>query len=252
MRLTFLGTGTSHGIPVAGCGCPVCLSRGTRNKRTRSSVLVEEAGLSILIDTATEFRLQALRAGLKNIDAVLYTHAHADHLHGIDDLRVFCYKKPVPIFGAPGTLAEIERRFAYIFRPPRQQGGGIPHLQMNPIPEGTFSVHGIPVQAIALKHGELDIYGYRIGAMAYLTDCSFIPESSRPFLEGLEVLVLGSLRYSPHSTHFCVGEAVAEIQRIRPRKAFLTHLAHDIDHRTLKKELPPGIAPSYDGLTVSL
>jgi phosphoribosyl 1,2-cyclic phosphate phosphodiesterase len=252
MTLTFLGTGTSHGIPVAGCGCPVCLSQDSRNKRTRSSLLVESSGRVILIDTATELRLQAIREGIKTIDAVLYTHSHADHVHGIDDLRIFCYRGPIPVYGAPRTLREIKHRFDYIFRPPRQKGGGIPRLLLHPARPPAFSACGIPVTVIPIKHGRLDIYGYRIGDMAYLTDCSGIPDASRPLLEGLRVLVLGALRGRPHPTHFSIEEALAEIRRIKPGMAYLTHFCHDIDHETIKKELPPWAAPSYDGLQVSL
>ncbi|MDR1626768.1 MAG: MBL fold metallo-hydrolase [Spirochaetia bacterium] len=252
MTVTFLGTGTSHGIPVAGCACPVCLSPDSRNKRTRASLLVEEAGRLILIDTATELRLQAIREGIKTIDAVLYTHAHADHVHGIDDLRIFCYRGPIPVYGSPGILREIKHRFDYIFRPPRQQGGGIPRLRMYPAARPVFTACGVPVTPIPIKHGSLTIYGYRIGDMAYLTDCSHIPDASRPLLENLRVLILGALRSRPHPTHFCIEEALAEIRRIGPRQAYLTHFCHDIDHETIKKELPPGTAPSYDGLKVSL
>jgi phosphoribosyl 1,2-cyclic phosphate phosphodiesterase len=252
MRLTFLGTGTSHGIPVMGCRCPVCLSGDKKNNRTRCSLLVEDRGRKILIDTATEFRIQALREGISSLDAVLYTHPHADHLHGIDDLRSLSYQKPIPVYGSPETLGEIERRFDYIFRPRKQLGGGIPHIEPHPLEAGAFFAAGIRAAAIPLKHGKLDIFGYRIGNAAYLTDCGLIPDESRPFLEGLDVLVIDALQYQPHETHFSVAEALAEIARIRPGRAFLTHICHNIDHRTLKKELPPGVAPAYDGLKVNL
>jgi phosphoribosyl 1,2-cyclic phosphate phosphodiesterase len=252
MRLTFLGTGTSHGVPTLGCDCPVCRSKDKKNKRTRASLLVETRGRAILIDTTPDFRAQALREGIRRLDAVLYTHAHADHLHGIDDLRPLSYEKSIPIYGGPETLAEIRQRFDYIFRPPKQTGGGIPRLRLSPIQETFFSVLDIPVTAIPLKHGALDILGYRIGAMAYLTDCSRIPASSLNLLEGLEVLIIDALRAAPHPTHFSIDEALSEIRRIRPRRAFLTHFNHDVEHRALKKELPRGAAPSYDGLKLEL
>lgn len=252
MRLTFLGTGTSHGIPALGCDCAVCRSKNKKNKRGRASLLVRTRGRAILIDTATELRIQALREGIRSIDAVLYTHTHADHLHGIDDLRSFSYEKTIPVYGSPQCLDEIRRRFPYIFEPLKQVGGGIPHLHLNPVEAGNFSIHGIPVTAIPIKHGELDIYGYRIGGMAYLTDCSRIPESSRALLEDLDILIIGALRFTPHPTHFSISQAVEEIRRIAPRKAVLTHFSHEVEHRAIKKELPPGIAPSYDGLTLRL
>jgi phosphoribosyl 1,2-cyclic phosphate phosphodiesterase len=230
----------------------VCQSKNKKNKRTRSSLLVEEEGRTILIDTTPEFRIQALREKLCSLDAVLYTHTHADHLHGIDDLRPFSYERTLPVYGSPQTLEEIARRFPYIFAPPKLYGGGIPHLQLNPIEAGEFSIYGIPLTAIALKHGEADIYGYRIANIAYLTDCSRIPETSYAFLTGLEVLIIDALRAEPHSTHFNIAQALQEIRRIRPARAYLTHFSHAVDHQTIKKELPPGVAPSYDGLTLSL
>jgi phosphoribosyl 1,2-cyclic phosphate phosphodiesterase len=209
---------------------------------------VEEQGRTILIDTATDFRTQALREKVSSIDAVLYTHAHADHLHGIDDLRPLSYKKHIPLYGSPETLREIHTRFDYIFNSSGQIGGGVPLLRLSPIQSLVFFVLDIPVTAIPLKHGNLDILGYRIANMAYLTDCSFIPGSSRGLLEGLDVLIINALRARPHSTHFSIGEALHEIARIRPKRAYLTHFSHEVDHRALKKELPYGVAPSYDGL----
>jgi phosphoribosyl 1,2-cyclic phosphate phosphodiesterase len=252
MRLTFLGTGTSHGVPTIGCSCRVCRSKDKKNKRTRSSLLVQTCGLTILIDTATEFRTQALREGITSIDAVLYTHTHADHIHGIDDLRPLSRETRIPVYGSPETMDEIRTRFGYIFCPPKQIAGGIPRLQINPIRATVFSVLGIPVTAVPLKHGDLDILGYRIGNMAYLTDCSFIPDSSRPLLEKLDILILGALRARAHPTHFTIAEALREISLIQPKRAFLTHFSHEIDHRAIKKELPPGAAPAYDGLKLKL
>ncbi len=252
MRLTFLGTGTSHGIPVVGCGCPVCRSRDPRNGRTRASVLVRTKGVSLLIDTATEFRLQALREGIRSTDAILFTHAHADHLHGLDDIRPLCGSAPIPVYGSSNTLEEIRRRFDYIFHP-RRKGGGIPRIDTFAVEGGRpFSAAGVSVTPVPVRHGGLSVFGYRIGGMAYLTDCSEIPESSFPLLEDLDLLVLGALRYRSHETHFSVPEALAAIERISPRRALLTHFCHDIDHGTLKKELPRGVAPSYDGLTVRI
>jgi phosphoribosyl 1,2-cyclic phosphate phosphodiesterase len=211
---------------------------------------VETQGRSILIDTATELRIQALREGIRSIDAVLYTHTHADHLHGIDDLRSFSHEKTIPLYGAPQVLEEIRRRFSYIFDPPAGHESSIPHLSLHPVGAGDFPVCGVSVTAVPLKHGEADIYGYRIGGMAYLTDCSRIPESSRALLEGLDILIIDALRPAPHPTHFSIAQAVEEIRRIGPRRALLTHFSHAVEHRAIKKELPPGVAPSYDGLSL--
>ncbi len=267
MRVTFLGTGTSHGIPVVGCNCSVCTSNNEYNRRTRASIWIQVTNqdrrnrdckipieyLSIVVDTATEFRLQAVRAGLKHLDAILLTHPHADHLHGLDDVRPLCTEgHPIPVFGSDDALRELSRRFDYIFHP-RQKGGGVPNLSLHTITGGApFQIHGIPILPFRVKHGKLDILGYRIGGFAYITDCSFIPEETYPFLEHLEVLVLGALRNRPHPTHFSIGEALEAIERIKPRMTYLTHLCHEVDHETIKKELPPWVAPSFDGLVLDL
>ncbi len=257
MRITFLGTGTSHGIPVVGCACPVCTSSDEHNRRTRASIWIRietgEACRSILIDTATEFRLQAVRAGLNHLDAILLTHPHADHLHGLDDVRPLCSPEhPIPVFGSKETLRELSRRFDYIFHP-RQKGGGVPNLTLNTILAGKpFWIHGIPILPFSVKHGKLDILGYRIGSFAYITDCSFIPEATYPLLEGLEVLVLGALRKRPHPTHFSIQEALKAAERLKPQRVYLTHLCHEVEHEAIKKELPPWVVPSFDGLELDL
>ncbi|MFQ3620483.1 MAG: MBL fold metallo-hydrolase [Spirochaetales bacterium] len=254
MRLVFLGTGTSHGIPVVGCSCRVCTSSDLRNKRTRASawILTNSLPRSILIDTATEFRLQAIRAGIKHLDALLLTHSHADHLHGLDDLRPLTHTNPIEVYGTKDTLEELARRFNYIFHP-RQKGGGVPNITLHTIsPPSPFNLRGIQVQPIPVKHGKLDILGYRIGNLAYITDCSFIPKESFPLLKGLEVLVLGALRKSPHPTHFSIGEALKVMDQIQPKEGYFTHLCHEIDHEEIKKELPSWVAPAFDGLELDL
>jgi phosphoribosyl 1,2-cyclic phosphate phosphodiesterase len=251
MEIIFLGTGTSHGIPVVGCGCGVCKSTDRKNKRTRASLLVRESGRSILIDTATEFRIQAVRENITSLDAVLYTHPHADHLHGLDDIRPLTQERIVPLYGNRETIEEIKVRFGYIFSY-KQLGGGVPRIEFHEVSSKVFYAAGVPVLPVPIKHGVLDILGYRIGNMAYLTDCSGIPEGSYPLLADLDLLVLGALRYRPHGTHFSVKEALHEIDRIKPKRALLTHFCHDIDHGEIKKELPRGVAPSYDGLRVAL
>ena len=191
MKVTFLGTGTSYGVPVIGCDCEVCQSKDPRNHRTRASILIETDNLHLLIDTATEFRLQALRAGVKKIDAVLYTHCHADHVFGFDDLRAFSYHsgKAVPFYGNYDTIAEMLQVFGYVFRK-TQVGGGKP-LVKPVVVDGPFQVEGVAIIPVPAYHGNLPIYGYRIGDLAYITDCSRLPQPSLELLTGLKVLILG-------------------------------------------------------------
>lgn len=248
MHVTFLGTGTSHGIPVIGCRCEVCTSTDARNRRTRSSVWLHDRSRSLLIDTAPEFRLQAVSAGLSRLDAVLYTHTHADHLHGLDDVRPLSVRRPVPVYGTGPTVRELVRRFPYVFQL-TQEGGGKPRLTLHEIDRHPFRASGFTVVPVPLLHGLLPVLGFRIGGFAYLTDCSRIPDESRALLAGLEVLVIDALRYRPHPTHFSVSQALEEIDRLRPTRAYLTHIAHDLEHLTLLGTLPSGIEPAYDGLT---
>lgn len=251
LEILFLGTGTSHGVPVIGCDCAVCRSDDPRNQRTRSSILIRAEGLQLLVDTAPELRLQAVRERLDRVDAVLFTHDHADHLHGIDDLRAFCQKHRmlIPLHGDPGTLDTICRRWPYMFQDPEYSQRHLNVARLLPCPvEGPFRVGTVEVVPVPLLHGETPILGYRIGGFAYLTDCSEIPESSIPLLRGLDTLVIDGLRPRPHSTHFSLGQACLAIARLRPRQAFLTHLTHNVDHATVDAALPPGIRLAYDGL----
>lgn len=249
-RLTFLGTGTSHGVPMIGCRCPVCTSTDPHNHRYRSSVLVETESLSVVIDTPPEFRLQALRANLRTIDAVLVTHSHADHVFGFDDLRIFSQRLEggLPCYASIKTACELRTVFSYVLNE-ASQGGGIPEVTIVGI-DGPVRQHGVDMVPIPVKHGRDEIFGYRIGKMAYITDCSCIPEESYGLLEDLEVLVLGALRFRPHGTHFTVSEALAEADRIRPAATYLTHIAHDIEHESLSSSLPEGVYLAYDCLQV--
>ena len=253
LDITILGTGTSHGIPVIGCECPVCNSTDPRNHRYRCSALLSYQGRSVLIDTATELRLQAIRAGMRDLDALLFTHSHADHVGGLDDVRVFSERRgaPIPVFGDQACLEDIRRRFAYIFTETLQRGGGKPRLELTPI-RGPFDLLGLPVQPVPVFHGLLPVLGYRFGSLAYVTDCNRIPRESMGMLRGLDVLVLDALRHRPHSTHFTVAEALGVIEDLRPARAYLTHMTHDLDHEATNAELPPGVELAYDGLSLEV
>ena len=253
MEVTLLGTGTSHGIPVVNCRCPVCLSEKKENQRYRCSIYLKEGETGILIDTATEFRLQAVRAGIDRLDAILYTHAHADHLHGLDDIRPFTFHNIVPVFAQEEVCGELKLRFPYIFTTPLQEGGGKPRIELNQIDTAPFTIGDLTITPVPVMHGQLPILGYRIGNFAYITDCSRIPDSSFPLLEGLDHLVIGALRYKPHETHFSIPQVLEVIKKISPERAYLTHICHDIEHFQLKKELSDlNVEPAYDGQIISV
>lgn len=251
-RLTFLGSGTSHGVPMIGCTCDVCRSEDPRDRRLRPSVYLEvEGGPSILVDTSTDLRQQALTFEVSRVDAILMTHSHADHVMGMDEVRRFNVLNggAIPVYAAPATGRELKRIFQYVFEPPSQKGGGVPQIALTEI-EGPFTVGTVPVVPVPLLHGTLPILGFRFGSLAYLTDASTIPEEAWPLLDGLDVLVLNALRHRAHPTHFSLSEAVAVTERLRPRQAFFTHICHDLPHETTNRSLPDGIALAYDGLRV--
>ncbi|OGP37919.1 MAG: MBL fold metallo-hydrolase [Deltaproteobacteria bacterium GWC2_56_8] len=252
MKIIILGCGTSTGVPVIGCHCPTCSSSNPRNKRTRSSILVQEEGRNIPIDTSTDLRAQALGNGIERIDAVLFTHPHADHIHGIDDLRAFnlAQKGPIPCYGSALTIERIRVMFDYIFREDAGDGWK-PNLTTN-IVDGPVMVFGIGVEPIDISHGSAAIFGYRIGRLAYLTDCSGIPPASIEKLKGVELLILGALRHKPHPTHFSVEQAMEASRAIGPERTILTHLGHNLDYEKDASLLPPGIELAYDGLTIEL
>jgi len=256
VRLVFLGTGTSYGVPQIGCGCRTCTSADTHDRRTRSAALIESGGRRLLIDTPPELRLQLVAAGVATVDAVLFTHAHADHVHGIDDLRAITVRQgaALDVYGAAGTLSELARRFPYIFdHTPPQPGTSKPQLAAHVLePDRDAEVAGMTVRAVALPHGSDSVLGYRVGSIAYLTDAKAVPERARAQLAGLEVLVLNALLPRPHPLHLSIPEAVAAAQQIGAGRTFLTHLTHDTPHAELAARLPPNIAPAYDGLVIDV
>lgn len=250
-RIQILGSGTSTGVPEPCCSCPVCRSTDPKNRRTRSSVFISWDNYCLLIDTAPEFRLQALSTGLTRLDAVLYTHAHADHMAGFDDLRKFSWGKPdgLHLYGSTETMRQIRRSFGYAFKRRRQEGGGVPRVKLKTI-SSPFELGGRTVVPLPVYHGKIPILGYRLGNIAYLTDCSRVPPETMERLTGLELLILGVLRYRPHSTHLHLDAALTLINQIKPRRAVFTHLAHDFDYERTKSELPLGVELAYDGLTI--
>ncbi len=248
MKVTVLGSGTSTGVPVIGCECAVCLSDDPRNQRLRTSLALEIGRAVLIVDTSPDFRQQCLRHRIPRVDGVLFTHAHADHIFGLDDIRIFNQrqKKSIPCFGSTETLSALRRVFAYSFED-GQQGGGKPKLRLVEVRE-PFEFLGATVEPIPLEHGSMEVYGYRIGSFAYLTDCNVIPEASYAKLRGVDTLILDALRYRPHATHFSVAEALEVVKRIGPQRTWLTHLSHGIDYRHREIELPPGVDFAYDGL----
>ncbi len=253
MKIIVLGSGTSSGVPVIGCPCDVCASTNPKNKRLRSSCYVAVDGKHLLIDTSPDLRQQALAFGLRRIDAVLYTHDHADHVHGIDDLRFFnfVHKGPIPAFGHPEVLERLSRKFRYIFDRGVDYPSAIPKLHATPV-EGRFDCLGTPIQMIPCEHGPFTTYNYRIGAMAWLTDTSGIPDASLEKLSGLDVLFLDGLRKTAHATHFNLEQALTAAARIRAKQTYLIHLADEYDHDVFNKTLPEGVELAYDGLTLEI
>ena len=255
--LTFLGTGTSMGVPSLGCACAVCTSTDPHDKRLRPSILVRwtEAGIerSVVIDTGPDFREQALRNGVRRVDAVFYTHGHADHILGMDDLRPLSFTAaresgPVPLYAAPDTIAVLEKIFDYTFRPDATYINRA-RVTLEPL-EARTTVHGVEFVHIPVMHGPLPVSGFRFGRAAYLTDVSAIPESSFALLEGVDVLVLSALRHLPHPSHATLQQALGWAQRIGARQTWFTHIAHDLGHEETNRALPANIRLAHDGLSV--
>jgi len=252
--VTFLGSGTSHGVPMIGCTCAVCQSTDPRDRRSRPSVhITVEDGPAILIDTSTDLRHQALAQRISRIDAILFTHSHADHIMGLDDVRRFNVMQggDIPAYADERTADDLRRTFSYIFNPPSEKGGGVPQLALATI-AGRFNVGGVGIQPVPIFHGKRPILGYRLGNFAYLTDCSRLPDEAWPLLTDLDVLVLNALRHRPHPTHFTVAEALEVVDRVKPRQTYLTHICHDLPHAATNASLPAGVELAYDGLVVTI
>ena len=253
MQITMLGVGSSAGTPVVGCSCATCLSSDIRNKRTRcSSLITLDSGENILIDTGPDLRSQALREDIKRVDAVLYTHTHADHLHGIDDLRAFCVlqRKQIPLYAKQDATAHISQKFGYTLREP-SDFWEMPVLRIEAI-EAPFELFGVKITPIPVMHGRSQILGYRIGNFAYMTDVSEIPESSFALLKDLDVILLDCLRETAHPTHINMEQSLGYLSRIQAKQSYMIHMTHDLEYITLTSKLPKNVFAGYDGLKLKL
>lgn len=255
MRITFLGTGTSHGVPMIGCDCATCRSTDPRDRRLRPSIYVEAdgdpAGTKLLVDAGPDLREQALRRDIRRVDAILFTHGHADHILGIDDVRRFnsLMKQSMACYGDTQTLDDVRKTFHYVFDPATPKGGGLPALDLRRV-DGPFRAGALDVQPVPLWHGTRPILGYRFGPFAYLTDCNRLADEAWPLLTGLDVVVIDALREQPHPTHFSLGEAIETARRIGARQTFFTHMCHHLQHEPTNARLPEGMSLAYDGLVL--
>ncbi len=255
MKLTFLGTGTSVGVPMIGCHCATCRSTNPRDQRLRTGLLVEHAGQQLLVDVSTDFRQQALRARIEKVDAVLITHCHADHVFGLDDLRPINFKHgAIPVYASATTWRDLRRVFYYIFER-NHVGGGLPQLIPHEF-EGTFEVCGLQVTPFPVIHGQSEVTGFRFEAdhvsAAFVTDCNLIPAASLDKLRKLDLLILDALRLKPHPTHLHLEQSLAYVAEVKPRRTLLTHVGHEIKYDEWSERLPPGVELAYDGLQIEL
>ncbi len=253
MKLTFLGTGTSQGIPIIACKCPVCLSTDKKDKRLRTSALVEVDGQTIVIDSGPDFRYQMLRANVQQLDAILFTHEHKDHTAGLDDVRAFNWvnKRAIDVYAEKRVQASLKQEFAYVFAEFRYPG--IPQLNLIDVENKAFQINSTCILPIRAMHLKLPVFGYRIGDMAYITDANYIPAEEKEKLKGLKVLVLNALRREKHLSHFTLSEALALIEELKPEKAYLTHFSHQLGfHQEISKELPENVFMAYDGLAIDI
>ena len=252
MNILFLGSGTSTGIPSLCCNCDVCRSANPKNKRLRSSILVRNDGSHLLVDTSTDLRQQCLVNNITHINQVLYTHHHADHVHGIDELRSFNHfnKTIIPCYGNKQTIDEIKNKFNYIFNETTQIGGGLPKLKLHVVNGEAFTLGGIAITPLDIIHGRLTILGYKLNNCAYITDCSEIPNETKKQLRNLDILILNALGFDPHPTHFSLTQALDMVAELKPERAILTHINHKFDHERVSAGLPKGVELAYDGMVI--
>lgn len=252
-RVTFLGTGTSHGVPLIGCRCAVCQSTDPRDKRLRPSILISGPRGCVLVDTSTDLRQQALVNGIDRVDAVLFTHSHADHILGLDEVRRYNHlqRAPLPCYATEATWRDLRQTFHYIFADKPHVGGGVPEIAPRVI-DGPLTVAGLRITPVPLWHGAMPVLGFRTGNFAYLTDCNRIDDAAWPLLHDLDTLVIDALRDRPHPTHFTVEQALEVVGRLAPRCAYLTHMTHDLGHASTNARLPAGVELAYDGLVIDV
>ena len=253
MKITFLGTGTSQGVPVITCNCPICTSNDSRDKRLRSSVMLETQGKVIVIDTGPDFRQQMLRENVKQLDAVILTHEHKDHIAGLDDIRAFNFyqKKPMNVYANKLTVKAIQREFAYSFE--KDKYPGVPKINLHTIYNKEFEIEGIKIQPIEVQHWKLKIFGYRINDFTYITDANFISDTEKEKIRTSKIVVINALRTKKHYSHFNLSEAIAFLEEIKPKQGFLTHASHYLGlHKEVQKSLPKFITLAYDGLKINM
>lgn len=253
LRLTVLGSGTSVGVPTIGCRCDVCQSKDPRDNRLRPSVLLQYDAKTVLVDTTPDFRQQALRFGIERLDAILYTHSHADHILGLDDLRPLSFRQkgPIPIYASEDTLEGIRSMFHYVFSG-KPTESSVPRIEIRNLDGQPFDLFDVRCIPIELRHGRGRSFGFRFGKLAYLTDHSEVPEEAMPLLDDLDVLFLDALRHKPHPTHSTVEQSLRYVERLKPRRAFFTHICHDLPHERTEQMLPPHVRLAYDGLQLEV
>lgn len=253
ITITVLGSGTSMGVPTLGCDCKVCTSTDPRDNRLRPSVMLQYDGRTVLIDTTPDFRQQALREHISRIDAILYTHAHADHIMGLDDVRPLNLRQKgaIPLYGSADTLGTIQRTFSYAFENKTSESM-VPRLEVHPVGLEAFDVFGVTFEPVLLHHGRGFVYGYLFGGSAYLTDHSDIPEATMARLRGLDVLFLDALRHKPHPTHTTLSQALRYVEDLKPSRAYFTHISHDLPHEQTEQTFPDNVHLAWDGLKITL